>query len=87
MFKFRKRTKRYTKCFRNIETGLEYFVTGCHVVEGETQHLVLFNEAKRSTVEVDDRYELTGVIRVPNLEGELIELTFEQFNKKFKEVN
>lgn len=87
MFKSRKKGKRYTKYFKNIETGVVYFVTGCHLVDGEIQHLVLFNESRRSTVEVDDRYELTGVIRVPNLEGELIELTFEQFNKKFKEVN
>lgn len=87
MFKSRKKGKRYTKYFKNVETGVVYFVTGCHLVDGEIQHLVLFNESRRSTVEVDDQYKLTGVVRVPNLEGELIELTFEQFNKKFKEVN
>ena len=87
MFKSRKKGKRYTKYFRKIETGIVYFVTGCHLVDGKIQHLVLFNESRRSTVEVDDRYELTGVIRVANLEGELIELTFKEFDKKFKEVN
>ena len=87
MFKSRKKGKRYTKYFRNVETGVVYFVTGCHLVDGEIQHLVLFNESRRSTVEVDDRYELTGVIRVANLQGELIELTFKEFDKKFKEMN
>ena len=84
--KSRKKGTRYTKYFKNIETGAVYFVTGCHLVDGEIQHLVLFNESRRSTVEVDNRYELTGVVRVANLDGELIELTFKQFNKKFKEV-
>ena len=78
---------KYTKTFKDTVTGVEYFVSECCCdVGGELRHLVLLTLGKEDAVEVSVDYEGTTVKQVGWSNGDFMEISIEDFDKRFVEV-
>ena len=78
---------KYTKTFRNIETGVKYFVSECCLdIGGDLRHLVLLSLDKDDVVEVSIDYEGMTIKQVGYVSGEYMEIGIEEFDKRFVEV-
>lgn len=77
---------KYTKVFEDTLCGVKYFVSECCVGNGELRHLVLCELNGANVVEVDNGYKGVTIKKVGYILGDLIELSIEEFDKRFKEV-
>lgn len=78
---------KYTKTFRDIETGVKYFVSECCLdVDGALRHLVLLSLGKDDVIEVSIDYEGVTIKEVGYVSGEYMEIGIEEFDKRFVEV-
>ena len=78
---------KYTKTFRDIETGVKYFVSECCLdVDGALRHLVLLSLGKDDVIEVSIGYEGIAIKQVGYVSGDFMEIGIEEFNKRFIEV-
>ena len=78
---------KYTKTFRDIETGVKYFVSECCLdIGGDLRHLVLLSLDKDEVVEVSIDYEGVTIKQVGYVSGEYMEIGIEEFDKRFVEV-
>lgn len=78
---------KYTKTFKDIETGVEYFVSECCLdIGGDLRHLVLLSLDKDDVVEVSIDYEGTTIKQVGYVNGDFMEISIEEFDKRFIEV-
>ena len=78
---------KYTKVFKDIETGAKYFVSECCLdVDGDLRHLVLLSLGKDDVIEVSVDYEGMTIKQVGYVSGEYMEIGIEEFDKRFVEV-
>ena len=78
---------KYTKTFRDIETGAKYFVSECCIdIDGELRHLVLLRLGKDDVIEVSIDYEGVAIKQVGYVSGDFMEISIEEFDKRFVEV-
>ena len=78
---------KYTKTFKDIETGNKYFVSECCIdIEGDLRHLVLLSLGKDDVIEVSIDYEGMTIKQVGYMSGEYMEIGIEEFDKRFVEV-
>lgn len=77
---------KYTKVFEDVFNGGKYFVSECCVNNGEVKHLVLCEIDGMNIVEVDNGYEGVTIKRVGYTLGDLIEISIEEFDKRFVKV-
>ena len=78
---------KYTKTFKDIETGNKYFVSECCIdIEGDLRHLVLLSLGKDDVIEVSIDYEGMTIKQVGYVSGDFMEIGIEEFDKRFVEV-
>ena len=78
---------KYTKTFRDIETGVKYFVSECCLdIGSDLRHLVLLSLDKDDVIEVSVDYEGMTIKQVGYVSGEYMEIGIEEFDKRFVEV-
>jgi len=78
---------KYTKTFRDTETGVKYFVSECCLdIDGDLRHLVLLSLGKDDVVEVSIDYDGTTIKQVGYVSGDFMEIGIEEFDKRFVEV-
>ena len=78
---------KYTKTFKDIETGVKYFVSECCIdIDGDLRHLVLLSLDKDDVIEVSIDYEGTTIKQVGYVNGDFMEIGIEEFDKRFVEV-
>ena len=78
---------KYTKTFRDIETGVKYFVSECCLdIDGDLRHLVLLSLGKDDVIEASIDYEGVTIKEVGYVSGNFMEIGIEEFDKRFVEV-
>ena len=78
---------KYTKTFRDTETGVKYFVSECCLdIGGDLRHLVLLSLGKDDVIEVSIGYEGIAIKQVGYVSGDFMEIGIEEFDKRFVEV-
>ena len=78
---------KYTKTFKDTETGVKYFVSECCLdVDGDLRHLVLLSLGKDDVIEVSIGYEGVAIKQVGYVSGDFMEIGIEEFDKRFAEV-
>lgn len=77
---------KYTKVFEDTLSGVKYFVSEYCGDSNKLQHLVLCELDGTNVVEVDNGYKGVTIKKVGYILGDLIELSIEEFDKRFKEV-
>lgn len=77
---------KYTKVFEDTLNGVKYFVSEYCGDGNKLQHLVLCELDGTNVVEVDNGYKGVTIKKVGYILGDLIELSIEEFDKRFKEV-
>lgn len=78
---------KYTKVFKDIETGAKYFVSECCIdIDGDLRHLVLLSLGKDDVIEVSIDYEGMTIKQVGYVSGDFMEIGIEEFVKRFVEV-
>ena len=77
---------KYTKTFKDTETGVKYFVSECCLdVDGDLRHLVLLSLGKDEVIEVSIDYEGMTIKQVGYVSGDFMEIGIEEFDKRFIE--
>ena len=78
---------KYTKMFKDVETGSKYYVTECCFGKiNELRHLVLVGADNDDVVEVSIDYEGVIVKKVSYVYGNYMEIGVEEFDERFIEV-
>ena len=79
---------KYTKTFKDVETGSKYYVTECcfDKMGNELRHLVLVGADNDDVVEVSIDYEGVIVKKVSYVYGNYMEIGVEEFDERFIEV-
>lgn len=78
---------KYTKGFKDTETGAVYYLSEYYFEsDGCTRYLVLLSLDKKDVVEVSNNYKGTTVKQVGWVQGNYMELSIDDFEKRFVEV-
>ena len=79
---------KYTTTFKDVETGLEYYVSECYTdrVSGDLRALVLVGINHDNVVEASVDYEGIMVRQVSYISGSFMDIGVMEFNERFVEM-